>query len=430
MNKQKFQQYKSRLAHCRRQCLTGLMALIMTTPIFAGPIVTTDYDSTVVVTLENLNKNIDDLHLKIGDVSHAGAVLGYYTSSQNARQVAADSYIRYEDSFGSNVGSYEATIVQSGNSDGFSYASDIASVNAAEGRSPLVALNASVYNQFSVTEATKARINVAISGNTFAGRNYVGLQIDGYGDNGEFVRLYSTPSRFGSTEITGTDSFEITLQEGFTYELTGESRGSTLYSAPHGGQAPPSSLAYSLLTAQSLLGNSAENSLKPAAINYTGVYGTDFAHKFLLDSDEVEDLGGSTVWIDPEVATGYDYSFDGAGLLGIDLPDFSLFANATYQLFDLSGNLLADLFSGDSFDFSSVVEGFSLRGIDPDLALDPYAPGFTIGLRFETPDMSTILITQTPITETVDVNAIPAPSVLWLLLSGGAAMLMVRRKQA
>ncbi|GAC12820.1 hypothetical protein [Aliiglaciecola lipolytica] len=427
MNTVKHQQIKQKWLNFCGRGFSCLLALSMSVPAFSGPITTTEHTSLVTVILENLDKDIDDLHLKIGDVSNTGAVLGYSTNSLNARQFVNDPYIRYEDNFGSNIGSYSATITQSGNSDGFSYASHIASVNAGGNRSPMVALDASVDTAFRVTEATKARVNVALSGNTNAGRNFVGFQIDGFGDNGEFERLYFTPSRFGLGEVSGTDSLEINLKQGFTYQLSGESNGNTLYSAPHDGPAPPSSLAYSLLTTQSLLGNSAENSLKPGASNYTGAFGSDFAHQFLLDSDEVLGLGKSTVWIDPEVAVGYDYTIDGAGLLGIDLPDFSLFANATYQLFDLSGNLLADLFSGESFDFASAVNGFSLRGIDPDLALDPFAPGFTIGLRFDTPDMSTILISQHPVTENADVNAIPAPSVLWLLFSG-VVVLIMRRK--
>ncbi|MEQ9463153.1 MAG: hypothetical protein RJQ10_05800 [Haliea sp.] len=102
-----------------------------------------------------------------------------------------------------------------------------------------MALNASVDTCFRVTQDTNARINVALEGDTNAGRNYVGLQLDGVGDEGGFERLYSTPSRFGPGELSGTDSREITLREGFTYELSGESRGSTLYSAPTMGRPRP-----------------------------------------------------------------------------------------------------------------------------------------------------------------------------------------------
>ena len=410
----------------------GVMAILVTMmisfPVSAGPIEITDHSSLVTVTLENLDKDIDDLALAIGPVSNAGGVLGYSSSSQNSRQLIQDTYIRYEDQFGSNIGSYEATLNQSGNSDGFSYAADITSVNAGGTRSPMVSMDATVDTFFRVNQDTLARINVALDGNTFAGRNFVGLQLDGRGDAGEFQRLYYAPSRFGLAEVSATDSLEVTLQQGFTYQLTGNSNGSTLYSAAHDGPAPPSSLSYSLLTTQSLTGNSAENSLKPGASNYTGIQGSTFAHQFLLNSDEVVGLGSAAVWLDPEVAVGYDYSVDGAGLLGIELPDLSVFNNPTYQLFDLAGNLLADLLAGDSYDFSSVVNGFRLTGIDPALGLDPFSPGFTLGLRFDTPNMSTILVSQQPLTQFVNVHAVTAPGVFWLLLSGAATMLFTGRR--
>ncbi|MEQ9463154.1 MAG: hypothetical protein RJQ10_05805 [Haliea sp.] len=120
-------------------------------------------------------------------------------------------------------------------------------------------------------------------------------------------------------------------------------------------------MSYSLLTTQSLADNSAENSLKPGASNYTGVQGTHFAHQFLLDSDEVSGLGGAAVWL------------------------------------------------------------------DPDLGLDPFGPGFTLGLRFDTPDMNTIMVTQQPLTAMVGVSAVPAPASLWLLLMGVGTMLLAGR---
>lgn len=386
---------------------------------FAGPIQLLDHKSEVRVTLENLDKNIDDLNLAVGPVANAGAVLSYTSNSINQAQRIFDPFIRYEDQFGSNVGSYSASIYQSGSSYGFSYASDIVSVNAAGDRSPLVALDAAVDTSFRVTEDTKARINVALQGDTVAGRNFVGMQLDGFGDDGAFERLYYVPSRFGLSEVSASESLEVNLKNGFTYQLSGESNGSTLYSAKHNGPAPPSGLAYSVLTTQSLVGNSAENSLKPGASNFMGAQGTDFVHQFLLDSDEVLALQGAAVWLDPEVAVGFDYFIDGAGLLGIDLPGLSLFNNPTYQLFDLSGNFLADLLAGQSFNFQSAVNGFSLRGIDPHLTLDPFAPGFTIGLRFDTPDTSTILINQTPLTASNNVNSVPLPSMIYIWLIAG-----------
>ncbi len=422
-------QIKSYLGGFKKQSFAILVAMIVTNSAMAGPIIISEHNSLVTVTLENLDLNIDDLNLKIGDVSNRGAVLGYLSETANGRQVVADPFIRYEDQFGTNAGSYSATIDQSANTDGFSYASNIQSVNAAGLRSPMVALNARVDSTFFVTEDTKARVNVALQGNTFAGRDFVGIQIDGNGENGEFERLYYAPSRFGlAAGVSGTDSLEVTLKQGFEYKLSGESRGSTLYSAPHDGQAPPSSLAYSLLATQSLLGNSENNSLKPATSNYNGVMGTSFGHQFLLDSDEVVDWGNAAVWIDPEVAIGYDYFFDGAGVIGIDLPAFDVFNNLTYQLFDLSGNLLADLFAGDSFDFSSVMSGFSLRGIDPSLGLDPFSPGFTLGLRFDTPNKNTILITQQPITSNFNVNAVSTPGGLYLFLSAAVTLIVLKRR--
>ncbi|WP_339725594.1 hypothetical protein [uncultured Paraglaciecola sp.] len=427
MNIETNQQLITTADFTKKLILTLLTAMLIPCSIKAGPIIVSEHTSLVTVTLENLNMDIDDLNLAIGAVSNEGAVLGYNSQSVNDHQIVQDSYIRYEDQFGANVGSYAAIIDQSGNSDGFSYASNITSVNAAGQRSPLVGMVSEVNTTFHVTEDTKARVNVALQGNTFAGRNFVGLQIDGDGENGEFERLYYAPSRFGLADgVSGTDSLEVTLKQGFTYQLAGQSMATTLFSSPHDGQAPPSSLAYSLLTTQSLQGNSQENSLKPAASNYSGVFGTSFGHQFLLDSDEVLEWGDSAIWLDPEVAVGYDYLVDGAGLIGIDLPEFSLFNNLTYQLFDLSGNFLADLLAGDSFDFSSIVSGFRLLGIDPNLGLDPFSPGFTLGLRFGTPDKSTVLISQLPITTNVTVNSVPVAKVFWIFLSTVAMMLWMR----
>lgn len=398
-----------------------------TQPVFAGPISIVEHLSLVTVTLENLDKDVDDLNLAIGPVSNAGAILGYSSRSQNERKLIQDTFIRYEDQFGTNIGSYDASVVQSGNINGFSYATDIRSVNADGNRSPLVSMDASVDTFFRVSDDTKARINVTLDGNTNSGRNFVGIQLDGRGDGGQFERLYYAPSRFGLAEVSGNDSLEITLRQGFTYQLSGEANASTLYSAQHLGAAPPSNLRYSLLTAQSLLGNSAENSLKPAASNYIGLGESMFAHQFLLDGDELASLASEAVWLDPEVAVGYDFLIDGAGLLGINLPEITLFNNATYQLFDLSGNFLADLFAGGSFDFASIVSGFSIRGIDPKLGLDPFSPGFTLGLRFDTPFSSTVLVNQIPLTQLIDNVEISEPNLFGLFCSMLLIMIIIRR---
>jgi len=129
------------------------------------------------------------------------------------------------------------------------------------------------------------------------------------------------------------------------------------------------------------------------------------------------------VFIDPIVSTGYQYEVAaGSPLIASAtfpvLPGFS----GPYQLYSLDQTvLLGTVLAGTPFDFLSAspggVTGFTVKGIDPTLGLDPSNPvAFVTGLAFAS--SGAVNVSMTPLT--VYVPDIPEPASLALF---GVALL-------
>ena len=134
---------------------------------------------------------------------------------------------------------------------------------------------------------------------------------------------------------------------------------------------------------------------------------------------------GQTYYIDPKVATGYDFQ------IGAGDPDFKSVVLPTgigdglYDIFSVGTGgkttLLAhDWAGGRVFDFAGAgVSEFRVTGIEASAGLDPAdATAFVTGLTFEGSGLFTG--TQTPIV--TDVSAVPEPASNALMLLGLAAL--------
>jgi hypothetical protein len=135
---------------------------------------------------------------------------------------------------------------------------------------------------------------------------------------------------------------------------------------------------------------------------------------------------GQTYYIDPAVATGYDYR------IGAGNPDFKsvvLPTNVGDGLYDIYGlgtgnqtTLLAhDWAGGTVFDFAGDgVSAFRVSGIDPAAGLNPSdVTAFVTGLTFEGSGLFSG--TQTPLT--TNLTAVPEPQV-WSLMMLGLALVV------
>jgi hypothetical protein len=138
------------------------------------------------------------------------------------------------------------------------------------------------------------------------------------------------------------------------------------------------------------------------------------------------------VFIDPPVATGYDFAITGSqftsALFTSPLNDLD-----GYQLFSADGStLLGNVLIGQVFNFSSPLSAFRLRGINPANLLVPGDPtAFVSGFTFSS--LANVTITQTPFVEnyTPPTNgAVPEPAT-WLSMIAGLGMVggAMRRRQ-
>ena len=130
---------------------------------------------------------------------------------------------------------------------------------------------------------------------------------------------------------------------------------------------------------------------------------------------------GQTVYIDPEVATGYEYRvLSGPNILSAIFPVIAGDADG-YDIFSLTGTMLGSVLPGGTFNFGAGgVNGFRLGGIDIGANLDPAnTQAFVTGLTFA--GTGTVNITQDPITVTVG-GTVPEPSSALLLLLGALAI--------
>jgi hypothetical protein len=171
-------------------------------------------------------------------------------------------------------------------------------------------------------------------------------------------------------------------------------------------------------------GSSADNPLLPDTIGPNGEFQFSFSA-----------TAGQTVWIDPIVATGYDYVL-GAGSPNILSAIFPELGDANgyeiYALNDLSTPLFTNVIGGQLVNFGpGGIAGFALRGINAALGIDPTNGGaFVTGLTFNVAGLTNISISQTPVTTFVP-GGVPEPTTWAMMIIGfglvGAAMR--RRRQ-
>lgn len=141
------------------------------------------------------------------------------------------------------------------------------------------------------------------------------------------------------------------------------------------------------------------------------------------------------IFVDPEVAIGYDFivdsgpNFDEVLLptgIGDNLYDLWLFNSGLGDYVDTG----TDLTGGVPFAFSPSVDRFRILGIEVDAMLDPGdVTAFVTGLSFD--GTGPVSLRQVPITTDTDVRSVPEPTTSALIYAGlaGLGFAMRQRKK-
>jgi hypothetical protein len=129
------------------------------------------------------------------------------------------------------------------------------------------------------------------------------------------------------------------------------------------------------------------------------------------------------VYIDPVIATGYDFAVTGTKFRSVLIPAPLPHGDASFEL-QFDGHSVP-LLAGTAYDFSALEPGgvtaFSIRGIDPSEMLDPTNPlAFVTGLIFT--DAGIANVTMTPVPE-------PSSTVLCGAAAAVAAFATRRRER-
>lgn len=161
--------------------------------------------------------------------------------------------------------------------------------------------------------------------------------------------------------------------------------------------------------------------------------GEEFA--LLPDNDELSDgtfrftnvqvVDGEIIYIDPEIAIGYDFTSSVLNFGSVTLPALPMDTMFTISFDDGTGTITENVLSNNEFLFTDFVaagvSSFTVNGIDVSEMIDPTNPlAFTTAVSFL--GSGTTDVTQTAITINV-----PAPSALALFALGG---LLLRRRVA
>lgn len=110
----------------------------------------------------------------------------------------------------------------------------------------------------------------------------------------------------------------------------------------------------------------------------------------------------TTIWIDPVVAIGYDYSVEkGPGVTAVELPqglgdnlfDLWLYNEQSKQFVDSD----VDIAGGSLYKFKHPLRRFSIRGIETNAKLNPNnETAFPTGLRFEKTGKAVVTMSSIP----------------------------------
>lgn len=222
--------------------------------------------------------------------------------------------------------------------------------------------------------------------------------------------LGGTPAQAGFDAGDNTNSF--TLPGSFTSNVL-ELQNQTNVSGGENG------LWVFSIREGSVPGETPANPILPVIIDGS------YTFEFDVDLDE-------TVFIDPEVAIGYDYAITSASsplIASVVLP--AGFGDDIYDLWLWDGtDFIFDshLSAGTVFNFASGVDRFRILGIEASLNVDPTDPlAFVTGLTFDS--AGTVSMSQTPIVFNTDpTNNVPEPAPFALILIGLSVILLRRRK--
>jgi hypothetical protein len=142
------------------------------------------------------------------------------------------------------------------------------------------------------------------------------------------------------------------------------------------------------------------------------------------------------VFIDPDVAVGYNYIVDsGPNITSVLLP--TGIGDGLYELWsDSSGGNCTNFVSsgttlteGTTFNFASPLRCFSVRGIETSAGLDPANPvAFVVGLTFDS--AGPVSMRQIPITVFVDngTTQVPEPTTSAFIYAGLMGLGLLARK--
>lgn len=136
---------------------------------------------------------------------------------------------------------------------------------------------------------------------------------------------------------------------------------------------------------------------------------------------------GRTVFIDPDIAIGYDYIVNsGPSIASVLLPTFG---DGLYDLWLWNGSewvATGDVLTGGvTYNFVEAVTRFRILGIEQSAALDPLNPtAFVTGLTFD--GSGQVSMSQNPITVSVPV---PEPETYAMFLAGLGLLAMARRRR-
>lgn len=158
---------------------------------------------------------------------------------------------------------------------------------------------------------------------------------------------------------------------------------------------------------------------------------TDANGGFVFVLPEVE--ANETIWIDPDVSTGYTYTATGGGLFASVTAPTLLSVNDGdgYEVVFINEFGLEEtvaLLAGQTFTFDFPVSSFTIQGIDENLMLDPTDPtAFVTGVSFSAGGSYGVV--QTPVTTTVGggIN-VPEPATLAMLAMSLFGFRQFRRK--